>query len=45
MDAILLDVPLGYLNTPEADGKTLQAWIDENGMQANPIAQALSERI
>lgn len=42
---LIKKMPKTDLNIPEADGKTLQAWIDENGMQANPIAQALSERI
>lgn len=33
------------LEAPEADGKTLQAWIAENGLEASPVAQALAERI
>ncbi len=42
---LIKKMPKTDLNTPEADGKTLQAWIDENGLQANPIAQALTDRI
>ncbi|RDV24483.1 DUF3718 domain-containing protein [Alteromonas aestuariivivens] len=38
-------MPKAQLNEPEQDGKTLQAWIAENGLQSNPVAQALVERI
>lgn len=38
-------MPSKDLQTPEADGKTLQAWIAEQGLQANPIANELNERI
>lgn len=38
-------MPSRDLETPEADGKTLQAWIAEQGMQDNPIAAELSSRI
>ncbi|WP_100643018.1 DUF3718 domain-containing protein [Alteromonas facilis] len=33
------------LNEPEADGKTLQAWIAEQGLAASPVASVLAERI
>jgi len=38
-------IPRKHLSAPAKDGKTLQAWIDENGMTDNPIAAELSERI
>ncbi|NDV90689.1 DUF3718 domain-containing protein [Alteromonas sp. 345S023] len=38
-------MPSKDLQTPEADGKTLQAWIAEQGLQSNPIASELNERI
>ncbi|MEW9796613.1 DUF3718 domain-containing protein [Alteromonas sp. CYL-A6] len=38
-------MPKGDLSQPEADGKTLQAWIEENGLQQNAVAQVLAERI
>ena len=38
-------MPSRDLQTPEADGKTLQAWIAEQGQQASPIATELNGRI
>lgn len=38
-------MPSRDLSAPEADGKTLQAWIAEQGLQDNPIAAELSSRI
>lgn len=38
-------MPKKDLSEPEKDGKTLQAWINEKGLQGNPVAQALAERI
>ncbi|MBD3584254.1 DUF3718 domain-containing protein [Salinimonas sp. HHU 13199] len=38
-------MPSRELQNPEADGKTLQAWIAENGFQSSPIANELSDRI
>ena len=38
-------MPKKDLTTPEQDGKTLQAWASENGLEASPIATVLSERI
>ena len=38
-------MPSRELQTPEADGKTLQAWIAENGFQSSPIASELQGRI
>ena len=38
-------MPKGDLSSPEQDGKTLQAWISEQGLDGNPIAVELSDRI
>ena len=38
-------MPSKDLQAPEADGKTLQAWIAEQGLQSNPISTELNERI
>ena len=38
-------MPSRDLSEPEADGKTLQAWIAEQGLQDSPIAAELSGRI
>ena len=38
-------MPSKDLKSPEADGKTLQAWIAEQGLDANPIASELNGRI
>ena len=38
-------MPKKDLSSPEADGKTLQSWIDEQGLSDNLIAVALQERI
>ena len=38
-------MPKKDLKKPEDDGKTLQAWIAEQGLSDNPIAVVLSERI
>ncbi len=38
-------MPSRDLEAPEADGKTLQAWIAEQGQQASPIAAELNGRI
>ena len=38
-------MPSKDLSAPEADGKTLQAWIAEQGLEGNPIATELSGRI
>jgi len=38
-------MPKGDLNAPEADGKTLQAWVSENGLQDSPIAAVLNDRL
>ena len=38
-------MPSKELQMPEKDGKTLQAWINENGHQSNPIASVLESRI
>lgn len=38
-------MPKSQLSAPEADGKTLQAWVAEQGLQDNPIAAVINERI
>lgn len=38
-------MPSRDLQEPEQDGKTLQAWIAENGFQSSPIAAELADRI
>ncbi|MCW8091434.1 DUF3718 domain-containing protein [Alteromonas sp. ASW11-130] len=38
-------MPKSQLNAPEADGKTLRAWVSENGLMDTPLAKELNERI
>ncbi len=38
-------MPKSQLNSPEQDGKTLRAWINEQGMMDSPIAEVLNSRI
>ena len=38
-------MPKGDLSSPEKDGKTLQAWVAEQGLDASPIAAVLNDRI
>lgn len=38
-------MPKKALSSPEEDGKTLQAWLAEQGLSDNPIALALQDRI
>jgi len=38
-------MPSKALGQPEADGKTLSAWIQEQGLDGNPISSALQERL
>jgi hypothetical protein len=38
-------MPKDALSSPENDGKSLTAWISENGLDANPIASVLKDRI
>ena len=38
-------MPSKDLQAPEADGKTLSAWIAEQGLQSSPITAELNERI
>ena len=38
-------MPKSDLSAPEADGKTLQAWVNETGNQDSPIADVLSKRL
>jgi hypothetical protein len=42
---LVKNMPSRDLQQPEQDGKTLQAWIAENGYEKNPIAAELAERI
>jgi hypothetical protein len=38
-------MPKKSLASPEADGKTVLAWIDEQGLSEHPVAIAVKERI
>lgn len=38
-------LPKKSLSNPEQDGKTLQNWASENGLNDSPIAAVISERI
>ncbi|GEA11390.1 DUF3718 domain-containing protein [Alteromonas sp. KUL49] len=38
-------MPKSELSAPEADGKTLLAWIEENGLSGSPIAEVVNNRI
>ncbi len=38
-------MPKSQLTKPEKDGKTLQQWVNENGMADSPIAGTLNDRI
>lgn len=38
-------MPKSQLSAPEKDGKTLQAWVSENGLSSSPIAEVLNARI
>ncbi len=42
---LVKQMPKSDLEQPENDGKTLQAWVSEQGLQSNPIAAVISERI
>ncbi|NMH61190.1 DUF3718 domain-containing protein [Alteromonas ponticola] len=42
---LIKKMPKSALNEPEKDGKTLQAWVSEKGLNTNPLAQVLAERI
>ena len=38
-------MPKSQLNTPEADGRTLRAWVSEQGLMDSAIATVLNDRI
>jgi len=38
-------MPSKHLGQPEKDGKTLSAWISEQGLDANPISTVLQGRL
>ncbi|GAB2707812.1 DUF3718 domain-containing protein [Aliiglaciecola sp. 3_MG-2023] len=38
-------MPKSDLTSPENDGKTLQAWIAEKGLDASPISAVIKDRI
>ena len=42
---LVKNMPSKDLQAPEADGKTLQAWIAENGLQSSPISAEINGRI
>ena len=38
-------MPKSALSEPEKDGKTLTAWVSEQGLDSNPIASVLADRM
>ena len=42
---LVKEMPKSDLSAPETDGKTLQAWVAENGLEGNEIATVLSGRL
>lgn len=42
---LIKKMPKSDLGAPEQDGKTLIAWISENGHDSSPIASALQKRM
>ncbi|MCV2883794.1 DUF3718 domain-containing protein [Aestuariibacter sp. AA17] len=42
---LIKKMPKKDLAKPENDGKTLTAWVSENGLDASPIAAVLKDRI
>ncbi|MCC2618017.1 DUF3718 domain-containing protein, partial [Aestuariibacter halophilus] len=44
-ELMIKKMPKSDLSAPEKDGKTLVAWVQENGLADSPIAQVLNERI
>ncbi len=44
-ELLVKKMPKSDLTAPEQDGKTLQAWIAENGLSSNPIAAVIQQRI
>ena len=44
-ELLVKKMPKNDLEAPEADGKTLQAWVAENGLQGSPLAAVINERI
>lgn len=44
-ELLVKKMPKSDLAAPEADGKTLQAWVAENGLQDSPIAAVINDRL
>lgn len=44
-ELLVKKMPKSDLETPEADGKTLQAWVEENGLQDSPLAAVINARM
>lgn len=42
---LIKQMPKNDLAIPENDGKTIQAWVAENGYQDSPIAAVLADRM
>ena len=42
---LIKKMPKKDLKSPEKDGKTLMAWVSEQGLDASPIAAVLKDRI
>ncbi|WP_026376176.1 DUF3718 domain-containing protein [Aestuariibacter salexigens] len=44
-ELLVKKMPKSQLNSPEADGLTIRAWVSENGFMDTPLANILNERI
>ncbi|BFT30084.1 hypothetical protein D210916BOD24_12600 [Alteromonas sp. D210916BOD_24] len=44
-ELLVKKMPKSDLEAPEADGKTLLAWVAENGLQDSPIAAVINGRL
>ncbi|GEA06432.1 hypothetical protein KUL42_11930 [Alteromonas sp. KUL42] len=44
-ELLVKKMPKSDLEAPESDGKTLQAWVAENGLQDSPLAAVINERM
>ncbi|WP_100656978.1 DUF3718 domain-containing protein [Alteromonas flava] len=44
-ELLVKKMPKSALSEPEQDGKTLTAWVTEQGLAGNPVAAVLAERI
>lgn len=44
-ELLVKKMPKTDLSAPEKDGKTLLAWISENGLESSPITAVINDRI